>query len=56
MAGTDRWYAQMTKVTNSDPQLQQMAANLGDLYGVLRLLQKQQGKLEAQELVKKVRR
>ena len=45
----------MMKVTASDPQLLQMAANLGDLYGQLRVLQKQAGKLEARELAKKAK-
>jgi hypothetical protein len=56
VAGTNKWYAQMMKVTQSDPQLLAMSANLGDLYGKLRVLQKQAGKLEAQELAKKVKR
>lgn len=56
VAGTDKWYAQMLKVTNSDPQLKEMASNLGLLYGQLRVLEKQAGKLEAQELARKVKR
>jgi hypothetical protein len=56
MGGTDKWYAQMVKVTRSDPQLRQMSANLGDLYFQLRILQKQAGKLEAQELAKRAKR
>jgi hypothetical protein len=54
MAGTDKWYAQMMKVTSSDPQLLEMASNLGTLYGQLRVLEKQAVKLEARELAKKV--
>ncbi len=50
VAGTDKWYRQMMKVTTSDPRLQQMAANLGDLYGQLRVLERHAGKLEAQAL------
>jgi hypothetical protein len=53
---TDRWYNQMMKVTASDPQLLQMASNLGDLYGQLRVLQKQAGKLEAEELTRQAKR
>jgi hypothetical protein len=56
MAGTDRWYKQMKKVTASDPRLQKMADNLGDLYGQLRVLQKQAGKLEEAAKLKKVKR
>jgi len=56
VAGTDRWYAQMMKVTASDPQLLEMASNLGGLYGQLRVLQKHAVKLEKQELAKKVSR
>jgi hypothetical protein len=46
----------MMKVTASDPQLLQMASNLGDLYGQLRVLQKQAGKLEAEELTRQAKR
>jgi hypothetical protein len=56
MAGTDKWYETMMKVTKDDPALLRMASNLGDLYGQLRVLQKQAGKLEAAELARKVSR
>jgi hypothetical protein len=56
VGGTNKWYAQMLKVTNSDPQLKQMADNLGLLYGQLRVLQKQAHKLEAEELTQKASR
>jgi hypothetical protein len=56
VAGTDKWYRQMVKVTHSDPQLHEMASNLGVLYGQLRVLQKQAVKLEAAELQEKARR
>jgi hypothetical protein len=56
MAGTDKWYKQMTKVTASDPRLQKMADNLGDLYGQLKVLQRQAGKLEGAAKAKKVKR
>jgi len=56
VSGTDKWYAQMMKVTMGDEQLRKMSANLGDLYGHLRVLQKHAGKLEAEELASKARR
>jgi hypothetical protein len=56
VGGTKKWQAQMLEVTNGDPQLKQMASDLGLLYGQLRVLQKHAGKLEAEELGKMARR
>lgn len=56
VAGTNKWYTQMQKVTRSDPELTKMAENLGTLYGQLRMLQKQAGKLEAEAKLEKVNR
>ena len=53
---TEKWYQQMMKVTASDPRLKAMADHLGDLYGQLRVLQKQAGKLEAAAKVAKASR
>jgi hypothetical protein len=50
VGGTEKWYQQMMKVTKSDPELTRMADDLGDLYGQLRVLQKQAGKLEAKAI------
>lgn len=56
VAGTDKWYRQMMKVIASDPRLEQKAAYLGDLYGQLKVLQRQYSKLEDEAVLKKVSR
>jgi hypothetical protein len=53
MEGSDAWYKQMTEVTNSDPRLRKMAAELGDLYHELQATQRRYDKLEAETKRKK---
>lgn len=46
MEGSERWRKQMLQVTRSDPQLSEMAANLGGLYLELNSMQRRYNKLE----------
>ncbi len=48
MEGSQKWYDQMLKVTNSDPRLKKMADHLGGLYHELAATQRQFEKLEAE--------
>lgn len=40
MEGTEKWYAHMMKVTNSDPRLREMAGRLDDLHQEMMLVQR----------------
>jgi hypothetical protein len=45
MEGTDKWYAHMMKVTNSDPRLREMAGRLDGLHQEMTLVQRRYGEM-----------